>query len=396
MSFRTRVQLSRVFGGRNAIIWLGVVAIAAITVTELVTLLQNGFENTEGRVIRGAVFGLLLLAILVAAYRFVWASLGAFVGVLFFAFGNADLFLLLIASLAIFSALAASVESALVRNIYLALLAVWMIQFAVSAESDAITMVAQLPVIVLAFVTSRSIFVLREKNQQGARQMERLRERTENAIRDERKNIARDLHDIVAHDITIVAMQSKAARFANDESTYREAIDVISKLSSETLHDLRLMLNVLRTDGTMSDIGASSDGKPSATTIQAIQGIAVFSQRLRDAGFGVQTDVDEEEISELPRSAHTALYRVMQEATTNIIKHAEPGSQCSISLKRRGDTAVLRMVNQVMTSKKIATNDALWGGSGLIGMEDRMRAFGGQFEAGKHAHQWILVAEIPF
>ncbi|WP_421014765.1 sensor histidine kinase, partial [Glutamicibacter creatinolyticus] len=104
----------------------------------------------------------------------------------------------------------------------------------------------------------------------------------------------------------------------------------------------------------------------------------------------------EEEISELPRSAHTALYRVMQEATTNIIKHAEPGSQCSISLKRRGDTAVLRMVNQVMTSKKIATNDALWGGSGLIGMEDRMRAFGGQFEAGKHAHQWILVAEIPF
>ncbi|WP_279402134.1 histidine kinase [Arthrobacter sp. JCM 19049] len=208
--------------------------------------------------------------------------------------------------------------------------------------------------------------------------------------------MARDLHDIVAHDITIVAMQSKAARFANDESTYREAIDVISKLSSETLHDLRLMLNVLRTDGTMSDIGASSDGKPSATTIQAIQGIAVFSQRLRDAGFGVQTDVDEEEISELPRSAHTALYRVMQEATTNIIKHAEPGSQCSISLKRRGDTAVLRMVNQVMTSKKIATNDALWGGSGLIGMEDRMRAFGGQFEAGKHAHQWILVAEIPF
>lgn len=389
------MQLSRVFGGRNAIIWLGIVAIAAVTLTELVTLLQNGIHNTEGRVIRGAVFGLLAITILAVAYRFIWASLGAYIAVLFFVFGNAELLLLLVASLAIFSALAASVDSALIRNIYLALLLVWMLQFAIRAQGDVITLVVQIPVVILAFVTSRSIFVLREKNQQSTKQMERLRERTESAIRDERKNIARDLHDIVAHDITIVAMQSKAAKFANNDRTSREAIDVISKLSSETLHDLRLMLNVLRSDGTMSDIGADLDGKPSATTIQALQGVTVFSQRLKDAGFDVQADVDEE-ITQLPRSAHTALYRVMQEATTNIIKHAEPGSQCSISLKRRGDTAVLRMVNQVMTSKKIATNDALWGGSGLIGMEDRMRAFGGQFEAGKHAHQWILVAEIPF
>lgn len=396
MSLRTKLHLSRVFGGRNLIIWLGILALGAVTLTEIVTLLQNGIGNSDGRVIRAAGFAVLLIIILALAYRFVWASLGAYIAMLFFAFGNGEQLLLLVASLGIFTALVASVDSALVRNIYLSLLVVWMLQFAIRAQDDAITLVVQIPVVILAFMTSRSIFVLLEKNQQSVKQMERLRERTENAIRDERKNIARDLHDIVAHDITIVAMQSKAAKFANDANTSREAIDVISKLSSETLHDLRLMLNVLRSDGTMSDIGADLNGKPSATTIQALQGVTVFSQRLRDAGFDVETDVDEQEITELPRSAHTALYRVMQEATTNIIKHAEPGSQCSISLKRRGDTAVLRMVNQVMTSKKIATNDALWGGSGLIGMEDRMRAFGGQFEAGKHAHQWILVAEIPF
>ncbi|MEU3331590.1 sensor histidine kinase [Glutamicibacter creatinolyticus] len=395
MKDRIGLRLGRFLGGSNAIIWLGAIAIAAITVSELVTVLQNGLENTEGRAARGAVLGLLILVILIVGYRFAGASLGAYIAVLLFGFGDADLLLLLIVSEAVFSALAASTRSSLLRSIYLAMQIAWFVQFGLRAPDDVITLVILAPVVFITFGATRSIFVLLEKNQQSAQQMELLRERTESAIRDERKNIARDLHDIVAHDITIVAMQSKAAKFANNESTFREAVEVISKLSSETLHDLRLMLNVLRSDGTMSDIGADLDGKPSATTIQALQGVSVFSQRLADAGFDVHTDVDEE-ITQLPRSAHTALYRVMQEATTNIIKHAEPGSQCSISLKRRGDTAVLRMVNQVMTSKKIATNDALWGGSGLIGMEDRMRAFGGQFEAGKHAHQWILVAEIPF
>ncbi|WP_346922145.1 sensor histidine kinase [Glutamicibacter creatinolyticus] len=395
MKERIGLRLGRFLGGSNAIIWLGAIAIAAITVSELVTVLQNGLENTEGRAARGAVLGLLILVILIVGYRFAGASLGAYIAVLLFGFGDADLLLLLIVSEAVFSALAASTRSSLLRTIYLAMQIAWFVQFGLRAPDDVITLVILAPVVFITFGATRSIFVLLEKNQQSAQQMELLRERTESAIRDERKNIARDLHDIVAHDITIVAMQSKAAKFANNESTFREAVEVISKLSSETLHDLRLMLNVLRSDGTMSDIGADLDGKPSATTIQALQGVSVFSQRLADAGFDVHTDVDEE-ITQLPRSAHTALYRVMQEATTNIIKHAEPGSQCSISLKRRGDTAVLRMVNQVMTSKKIATNDALWGGSGLIGMEDRMRAFGGQFEAGKHAHQWILVAEIPF
>lgn len=388
--------LRKIFEGRRIIIWAGFLALAVVTVSEVLTLLDEGFSQATAADLRGVAFGVLLCAVLILANWLVSASLGAYLAILIFGFNDAEQFLWLIVSLVIFSALAGSAESSLVRNAYLAFVAMWMLQFAIRAQDDVISLVVQIPAVVLAFVTARAMYVLREKNQQSLHQMAELRDRTESAIRDERKNIARDLHDIVAHDITIVAMQSKAAKFANDESTSREAIDVISKLSSETLHDLRLMLNVLRTDGTMSDIGASSDGKPSATTIQAIQGIAVFSQRLRDAGFDVETDVDEQEITELPRSAHTALYRVMQEATTNIIKHAEPGSQCSISLKRRGDTAVLRMVNQVMTSKKIATNDALWGGSGLIGMEDRMRAFGGQFEAGKHAHQWILVAEIPF
>ena len=391
---KTRDSLRNLLNGSHLITWAGLLLLGTITVSEIITFLNEGLQESTTEDLHGTILGVLLCLAVVFAFWFVPASLGAYVALLFFAFSNASQILLLVSSLVVFTALAASVESALVRRLYLGLTGAWMLQFTLRAGEDLIALVVLLPAVFLTYVATRSIFVLREKNQQSVKQMEVLRERTETAIRNERKNIARDLHDIVAHDITIVAMQSKAAKYADDEQASREALDVISKLSSETLHDLRLMLNVLRTDGSMSDIGGDG-GAPAATTIQALHGVQVFSERLRDAGFEVRTEASEE-IAELPRSAHTALYRVMQEATTNIIKHAQPSSVCSISLKRSGGNAVLRMVNQVPPRRTANEKDALWGGSGLIGMEDRMQAFGGHFEAGQQGQQWVLVADIPF
>lgn len=383
------------FGGPRTIVVIGFLVLAAVSGSEIFTLFREGSGFKPSDELRGAALGALLCVALLLAYWLIPASLGAYVALLLFGFSSADQLLWLIASLIVFTALAASLDSALIRHLYLAFIGIWMLQFAIRSERDGIILVALLPIALLTYVASRSIFVLRAKNQQSITLMETMRERAETALRNERKNIARDLHDIVAHDITIVAMQSKAAKFANDEQTSKEAIEVISKLSSETLHDLRLMLNVLRTDGTMSDIGSGQEENPAATTIRALRGVQVFSERLRDAGFEVQATADPE-ISELPRSAHTALYRVMQEATTNIIKHAEPNSVCSLSLTRRGTKAVLRMTNKLPIAKPLTGKDALWGGSGLIGMEDRMQAFGGHFEAGEQGAEWVLVADIPF
>lgn len=391
---KTQDNLRSLWNGSRIIVWAGVVILGAITATEIITLVNEGIEQSTTADFHGAFLGVLLCIAVALAFWLPSASLGAFVALLFFGFASAAQILLLMSSLIVFTALSSSIDSALLRRLYLSFVGAWMLQFAVRAEDDVMALVVLIPAVLLTYMAARSIFVLREKNQQSARQMDALRERTESAIRNERKNIARDLHDIVAHDITIVAMQSKAAKFADNEQASREALDVISKLSSETLHDLRLMLNVLRTDGTMSDVGGGHDA-PAATTIHALQGVQVFSRRLRDAGFDVQTHTGEE-IADLPRSAHTALYRVMQEATTNIIKHAEPNTVCSISLNRIGGKAVLRMVNQMPTGKPLSDRDALWGGSGLIGMEDRMQAFGGHFEAEQQGSRWVLVADIPF
>ncbi|MGO2052870.1 hypothetical protein CIK76_08925 [Glutamicibacter sp. BW80] len=394
MRLRIKTALTKLFAGRGVVVWTGILAFAAITATEGYTLLQDGIGNSSSSVIRGVGVGLLLSASLAIGMRWVATSLGMYLATLFFFFWDGGLLLWLVFSLVIFSVLAATVASSLVRNWYLVMLLVWMGQYGVRAGEDAILLVIFVPLAVLAYVLARSIFHLRERNLNAIRQMQENSEQSRIAVERERKNIARDLHDIVAHDITVVAMQSKAAKFANNGEAAIEAIDIIAKLSTETLHDLRLMLNVLRTDGTMSGSSGSGVDKPAATTVYAVQGVEIFSQRLHESGFEVTSHTGEN-ISALPRSAQTALYRVMQEAATNIIKHGRRGGVCTMSLEVVGPNAVLEMTNQMPNSHP-SGGELSGGGIGLIGMKDRMNAFGGRFSTRVVDDRWILSASIPF
>ncbi|NAZ15933.1 hypothetical protein GT020_07610 [Glutamicibacter soli] len=394
MKVRLKDTLTKQFAGRGVIIWGGIAVLLAISATEIVTILQDGFIGAPPKSIRGALAGVILCIALVIGQRWVAAALGIYLASSFFFFGNGTLLFWMVFSVVIFSALAATAEYRHVRLWYLTVLTGWMVQFIFRAGDDAILTLFLAPLAALSYTLTRSIFLLRERNDKAVQEMKDAENRSLMAIEAERKNIARDLHDIVAHDITVVAMQSKAAKFANDGQMALDAIDVIAKLSTETLHDLRLMLNVLRTDGTMADPAVSATDKPAATTVYAVQGVELFSQRLREANFVVSSHT-EENISELPRSAQTALYRVMQEATTNVIKHALPGGECSISLTVHGEEAKLKITNQI-ANLATSKHSLPVGGSGLIGMEDRMKAFGGKFNASEHDGRWILTASIPF
>lgn len=386
--------LTKMLAGRGVIIWGGIALLLAVSGTEILTLLQDGFQETSQVSINGALAGVVFCLALLLARRWVAVSLGIFLATAFSLFSNGTLLLWMIFGVVIFSALAATAESKHVRIWFLTLLLGWMLQFAFRAQTDAIVMVLIAPLAALSFALTRSIYVLREHAERARVDMVEAEERSRRALESERKNIARDLHDIVAHDITVVAMQSKAAKFANDGQMALDAIDVIAKLSTETLHDLRLMLNVLRTDGTMADPAVASDGKPAATTVYAVQGVELFSERLQEANF-VVTSSSDEKISQLPRSAQTALYRVMQEATTNVIKHAKPGGKCSITLLAKDDHAYLIITNELRSLREEPKGPS-YGGSGLIGMEDRMHAFGGTFSTEVSEGRWTLRASIPF
>ncbi|WP_334121150.1 sensor histidine kinase [Glutamicibacter sp.] len=394
MSERLKGTLTKHLAGRGVIIWAGMAILIAVSSSEFVTLLQEGFSGSSDVSIRGALVGVGLCVALALGFRWIAVSLGLFVAGAYFFLNDASLFFWTIVSFMVFASLAATVSARSVRGLFLTLTVAWMVQFGIQAGSDAVLLVALVPLTLLAYFLTRSIYVLREKNTEAVRQMQKAQQQTQLAIERERKNIARDLHDIVAHDITIVAMQSKAAKFANDGQMALETLDVISKLSSETLHDLRLMLNVLRADGTMSDEAGSAVDKPAATTVYALQGVDLFAQRLRDANFKVTSTTDEK-ISELPRSAQTAIYRVMQEGTTNVIKHGAPDTSCTLELVSNGTEAVLEITNQIDVSGT-KSKGLPEGGSGLVGMSDRMRAFGGKFSTRAEKGQWLLRASIPF
>ena len=394
MNERLKDTLAKLFAGRGVIVFAGIVVLLAVSSSEVITLLQDGLVDSSEFSARGALVGLGLCGILAMGLRWTSASLGLFVAVAYFFLGNGAMFFWAIVSFMAFSALAATVSARSIRAAYLTLCLAWAVQFAFQAHSDAVLLIAIVPLAAMAYVVTRSIYVLRERNVATVNEMQLAQERAQLAIERERKNIARDLHDIVAHDITIVAMQSKAAKYANDGQAALEAIDVIAKLSTETLHDLRLMLNVLRADGTMADPLSHGNDKPAATTVYALQGAELFVQRLKEANFKVNSTTDEK-ISELPRSAQTAIYRVMQEATTNVIKHGLPGGQCSLGLAVNGNEATLEITNQIGHS---GGRSDTWmdGGSGLIGMGDRMRAFGGKFATNSENGVWTLRASIPF
>src|SRR5699024_8488301 len=128
--------LRKIFEGRRIIIWAGFLALAVVTVSEVLTLLDEGFSQATAADLRGVAFGVLLCAVLILANWLVSASLGAYLAILIFGFNDAEQFLWLIVSLVIFSALAVSAESSLVRNAYLAFVAMWMLQFAIRAQDD--------------------------------------------------------------------------------------------------------------------------------------------------------------------------------------------------------------------------------------------------------------------
>ena len=394
MNERLKGTLARLFAGRGVIVWVGIVVLLAVSSSEVITLLQDGLAGSPEISVQGSLVGLGLCIILALGLRWTAAALGLFIAVAFFFLANGAMFFWTIVAFMAFSALAATSSARSIRAAYLTLCAAWAVQFAFQAHGDAVLLIAVVPLAAMAYVVTRSIYLLREKNAFALRQVQTVEEQTRLAVARERKNIARDLHDIVAHDITVVAMQSKAAKFANDGQKALEALDIIAKLSTETLHDLRLMLNVLRADGTMADPLSRSNDKPAATTVYALQGAELFVQRLKDANFKVSSTTDEK-ISELPRSAQTAIYRVMQEGTTNVIKHGALGAKCTFSLTVVGAEAVLEITNQIENSGKKASG-LPEGGTGLIGMGDRMRAFGGKFATDSKNGVWRLRASIPF
>jgi signal transduction histidine kinase len=206
------------------------------------------------------------------------------------------------------------------------------------------------------------------------------------AVADERARIARELHDVVAHAVSVMVVQADGAAYAvhGQPDLAERAVKTISSTGREALTELRRLLGVLR----------SEDAAGERTPQPGTRSLSELAARVRAVGLPVQLDIVGN-VDDLPAGVGLGIYRIVQEALTNSLKHAGPGTSATVRVERTGDRVDLSIVDNGHRASTALVG--VTGGNGLIGMRERALVFGGTLEAGpRPAGGWQVVASLPF
>jgi len=189
------------------------------------------------------------------------------------------------------------------------------------------------------------------------------------AVQEERVRIARELHDVVAHSVSVMVVQAGAGRRVLDRNPAQaaEALAVVESTGRNALEELRRLLGVLRDE----------QGTPAIEPQPTAGDLTALVAQWRDAGMDVEIDL-EEEPQELPAGIGLTVYRIVQEALTNVMKHAGPAH---VHVTVRYDDAVhIEVTDDGRGSRP--HDDVPSSGQGLIGMRERVELFGGSLAIG--------------
>ena len=185
----------------------------------------------------------------------------------------------------------------------------------------------------------------------------------EQATEEERLRIARELHDVVAHNVSVMAIQAGAARVSGDSP--EQALASIEQGARDTLAELNKMLGVLR----------KTPGGPELSPQPTLDDLDALLKPARDAGLDATLKVEGEK-RPLSSALDLSAYRIIQEAITNVLKHAG-ASRVEVVVDYKPD-ALLLTVRDNGTGPQGAQS----GGHGLIGMRERVEMFGGELGTG--------------
>jgi signal transduction histidine kinase len=208
------------------------------------------------------------------------------------------------------------------------------------------------------------------------------------AVADERRRIARELHDVVAHSVSVMVVQSGAARrvLDDDPDQAMEALGEVERSGRQALSELRRLLGLMR-DG--DDGAAAREPQPT------LAGIDDLIRRARDAGLPTELRHEGEPFA-LPMGCDLAAYRVVQEALTNSLKHAGAGAHAKVLLRWTEKELELDITDT--GNGLAAAGPDLDGplGQGLVGMRERVALCGGDMQAGPRWNGGFRVrATIP-
>jgi len=206
------------------------------------------------------------------------------------------------------------------------------------------------------------------------------RQRSGRLIAEERLRIARELHDVVAHSMAVIAVQAGVGAHVVDHrpDQAKAALDAISATARSTLTEMRRLLGVLRDE----------DGNRSHAPAPALSDVASLVDDVRAAGVPISLIVVGE-ADHLSAGVELSAYRIVQEALTNVIKHAGPLTQVEVRVTHTADEVSVEVVDDGRGAAARDHNslvaselDAPSGGHGLIGMRERVEMWGGTLETG--------------
>jgi len=234
-------------------------------------------------------------------------------------------------------------------------------------------------VLLVAMLLVRRVVTDRERRAQLAERERDVAARE--AVVEERARIARELHDVIAHHVSVMVVQAGAERRtldASNEST-RDVLETIEHTGRGALTEMRRLLGMLRDEA--ADPLSPQPG---------LGDVPVLVGQLREAGLPVELHVDGER-RELPVSVDLSAYRIVQEALTNSLKHAGR-ADATVSVRYGADAVELEISDNGVGAN--ATTGS--GGHGLIGMRERVALCGGRFHAGQNATGGFTVqASLP-
>ncbi|MGW0547977.1 sensor histidine kinase [Streptomyces altiplanensis] len=211
--------------------------------------------------------------------------------------------------------------------------------------------------------------------------------RARQSATEERLRIARELHDVLGHNISLINVQAGAALHRHSKrprgpEELVPALEAIRDSSKDALRELRATLGVLR----QADGGEGGEGAP-VTPVAGIERIEELTARARAAGLDVRTTVEDAALG-LPPQVSLAVYRIVQESLTNVARHARAHTAV-VGVRRDGDNVVVRIEDDGQGAAPGAE------GSGISGMTERARALGGELTALDTGSGFLVEARIP-